>query len=177
MSIVWLILLLMVLVAGWFLNLLTLPGNWINVGATAIYAWLIPLDQPFSFGWTIVVVVLLLAVAGEALEFAAGVVGTTQAGGSRRGAVLALLGSLIGSVVGMILGSGVPVVGTVIVGLLGACVGALLGAMLGEYWKGRNLAQVWHVGHAAFWGRFFGTLAKAWLGAAIVAVVGIALVG
>ena len=42
--------------------------------------------------------------------------------------------------------------------------------MLGESLKGRSFAHSWRVGQAAFWGRLFGTAAKAVIGAVMVGV-------
>ena len=58
------------------------------------------------------------------------------------------------------------VVGT----LLGAGLGATAGAILGESWKGTDIDQALRVGHAAFWGRLTGSLAKIVVASAMVAV-------
>ena len=48
--------------------------------------------------------------------------------------------------------------------------GALAGAMLGETWKDSTLGETWKVGHAAFWGRFLGTVASATIASAMAAL-------
>jgi hypothetical protein len=93
MNVLWAILLVVVLAAGWVLNLFGLPGNWLNVAAAVCYAWLFPAGQRLSVSWWVVSAVLLLAVAGEVLELVAGAAGARRLGGSRRSAVLALAGS------------------------------------------------------------------------------------
>ncbi len=99
-----------------------------------------------------------------------------RAGGSRRSAVLALVGSLAGGATGVLVGVPIPLVGPLVAAVLFAGLGALAGAMLGESWKGRSLDQSVRVGKAAFWGRLFGTLAKTLIGAVMVVVALAALV-
>ena len=176
MSIVYAILLLLVLLTCWLLTVVGMPGNWLMVAATSLYAWLVPHDEAASFGWGVVLAVALLAGFGELLEAVAGALGVAKAGGSRRGAVLALLGSLAGGLVGMFVGLPIPVVGPLVAALLFAGIGALLGAMLGEQWKGRDLDESWAVGKGAFWGRLLGTLGKVLVGSIMIVVVAVALV-
>lgn len=162
------VLLLLVLGTGWFLTLLSLPGNWLMAAAAAGYAWLVPDDSPWDLSWRLVAVVAVLAVLGEVIETAAGAMGVRKLGGSRRGAFLAVVVSFVGAIVG----TGaipIPVVGTV----LGACLGAMVGAVLGETWKGRDATEVQAIGRAAFWGRLYGTLAKIVVACAMFAVAAV----
>lgn len=176
MSILYAILLLLVLLAFWLLTVAGVPGNWLMVAATAIYVWLIPDDAAASLGWGVVLAVALLAAFGELLEAVAAALGVAKAGGSRRGAVLALLGSLAGGLVGMFVGLPIPLVGPLVAAVLFAGIGALLGALLGEQWKGRDLDESWAVGKGAFWGRLLGTLGKVLVGSIIIVVVAVALI-
>lgn len=167
--------LVVALLAGWVLTLLNLPGNWLVVGAAALYALVIPPDSRFDLSWTIVALLLGLAVLGEIVESAAGAVGASRQGGSRRGMLLAIAGSIAGSLVGAMVGLPIPVVGSVVAAILFAAVGAMLGAVLGEIWKGRDSRTSWQVGQAAFWGRLFGTLGKIVISSAMVATTLVAL--
>jgi uncharacterized protein YqgC (DUF456 family) len=171
MSIVYAILLLVVLLISWILTVVGMPGNWLMVAATALYAWLLPEDSATSFGWGIVLAVALLATLGELLEAVAGALGVAKAGGSRRGALLALLGSLTGGILGMIVGIPIPMVGSLVAAVLFAGIGALIGAMIGEKWKGRDLNESWAVGKNAFWGRLLGTLGKVLVGSIMIVIV------
>jgi hypothetical protein len=173
MTVVWAMLLTLVLLAGWVLTLVGMPGNWLMVAAAAVYSWFVPDASPRDVGWAIVGVLLLLACLGELLEMLAGMLGAAKAGGSKRSALLALAGSVIGGVAGIFVGTPIPVVGQVVAALLLAGVGALAGAMLGEIWKGRTMQQSWRVGQAAFWGRLLGTLAKS-LVASVMVVLAVA---
>ena len=170
------LLLIVVLLASWALTLVSLPGNWLMVTATALYAYLMPAKSPVAIGWKTVVAILVLAALGEVVELLAGAAGAARAGGTRRGAALALVGSIVGAVVGLFVGLPIPLAGSVIAALLFAGLGAMAGAMLGEVWAGRNLGASWPVGTAAFRGRLLGTLGKMLIGGLIVAVIIAALV-
>jgi len=170
MTFVWALLFVLAVLVFWSLNLLGLPGNWMIAAATVLYAWLTPGPGSGGLRWTAVAVVTGLAILGEILELVACAAGVKRAGGSRRGAALALVGSVAGATAGLFVGVPVPVIGSVVAALLFAGLGALLGAMLGELSAGRSQAASWGVGRAAFWGRLLGTLAKTLIGAVMAGV-------
>ncbi|MGC3968996.1 MAG: DUF456 domain-containing protein [Pirellulales bacterium] len=104
------------LAVGWFCTVISLPGTWIILVTAAVYSWLTPDGARWDIGGNVLGVLLGLAVVGEILETASSAAGVKKLGGSRRGAVLAIVGSLIGAVIG----TGaipIPIVGT----LAGAC--------------------------------------------------------
>lgn len=160
------VLLTLLNIAFWFGIMFNLPGTWLMVLVPAILEWWMP--GQFMFSWTILFVAAGLAVLGEVLEFALGAAGSRHAGGSKRGAALAILGSLIGGILGTALP--VPIVGT----LIGACLGAFVGALIGDLWAGRSLFQSFEAGQGAAIGRFWGTLSKLAVGAVIVVVLALA---
>ena len=176
MTAVWVILLCLALAAGWLLTLLGMPGNWLIVSAAALYALVVPGESRLAIGWPAVALLAGLAILGEIAELVAGALGVSKAGGSRRSAALALVGSLIGGISGLAVGVPVPVIGSLVAAVLFAALGALAGAMIGESWKGRDLDQSLRVGKAAFWGRVLGTLAKTLIGAVMVVVALAALI-
>jgi len=170
MTFVWAVLFVLAMLAFWLTNLLGLAGNWMIVAASAFYAWWMPADSRAAIGWPVVAVMASLALLGELVELTASAAGVRKAGGSRRGAVLALVGSVIGAMAGMFVGLPIPVIGSLLAALLFAGLGALLGAMLGESMKGRSFEASWQVGQAAFWGRLLGTFAKTLIGAVMVGI-------
>ncbi len=175
MSFFWASLLVVILLVGWVLTLLGMPGNWLIVAAVVGYVLLVPEQSPVAIGWGVVVALAVLAVVGELLEFLAGALGATKAGASKRGAVLALAGSVAGGIAGLFIGVPVPIVGPIIAAVLFAGLGAFAGAVLGERWKGRGFDESWQIGKAAFWGRLLGTLAKTVVGAVMVGIAAAAL--
>lgn len=161
------------------LTLMNLPGNWLMLLAAGAY-WLWAPDQTdarLAIHGGIVLALLALACLGELLELLAGALGAKKGGGSKRGAVLAVIGSFVGSIIGGLVG--VPflptVIGTVIAIVLFAGLGATGGAMVGEAWKGRSFDESWKVGKSAFWGRLLGTAAKIMVAFAMVTVLTLAL--
>ncbi len=163
------------LVVFWALNLVGLPGNWLILLAAVCYAALIPAEARSDLSWPLVGLLCALAVTGELIEFATAALGASKVGGSKRSAVLALLGSLGGSILGLFVGLPIPIIGPLVGVLVLASLGAMAGALVGESWKGRSLAESWKVGEAAFWGRLFGTLGKLMIGAVMVALAVAAL--
>jgi uncharacterized protein YqgC (DUF456 family) len=173
----WAALLIVVLLVGWVLTALTLPGNWLMVLAVAVFAFFFPEGEGLhGISWVVVGVLLLLAIAGELLEVAAAAIGAGKVGGSKRGAALAMVGSLVGAIVGIFVGLPIPFIGPLIGPLVFAGIGALVGAMLGEAWKGTDLESGWKIGQAAFWGRLLGSAAKAIVGSIILVVAAVAAI-
>ncbi len=162
-------------VMGILLTLLGLPGNWLIVAAVAVYAYNVKDAGRADIGIAVAIAVFVLAAIGELLEFAAGAWGASRAGGSRRSATLALVGSVVGGISGSIVGLPIPVIGPLLAAVFFAALGALLGAMAGEIWKGRTLEQGWTVGRAAFHGRLLGILVKLAVALVMVAVIAAAL--
>jgi uncharacterized protein len=176
MTVVWALLFVLAVLVFWSLNLLGLPGNWMIVATTVLYVWLSSGPDSSSMRWAVVAVVAGLAILGEILELGASATGVKRVGGSRLGALMALVGSVVGAIAGLFVGVPIPVIGSVVAALLCAGLGALLGAMFGELAVGRSLATCWRVGRAAFWGRLFGTLAKTLVGAVLAGVAIVATV-
>ncbi|MFO0915827.1 MAG: DUF456 family protein [Pirellulales bacterium] len=150
--------------AGAALNLLALPGNWLVLGCSIVFAVLVRTDSGPSMSWQVLALLGVLALVGEGLEMLAGTAGAAKQGASRRSLVLSVVGSVVGSIAGAVIGIPVPVIGSAIAALLGGALGAFLGGLIGEDWKGRDFGQSWSVGQAAFWGRIWGTVGKTIVG-------------
>lgn len=146
--------------------LLGLPGTWLMILAAMLVDWLGPAEPMFPAG--VLYTSVALAVIGEVAEFALGAAGARRAGGSKRGATLAIVGGIIGAIVGTAIP--VPVLGT----LFGACAGAFLGSVSGDVWAGRAVDHSVAAGRGAATGRFWGTIAKLALGSAIFLLLTIA---
>lgn len=160
---------------AWATNLITLPGNWIVALLVALYAWLGTDSSRLGLGLVSVLVVFVLALFGEAVEFLAGAAGAKRAGASRKSTLYAIMGSMGGAIVGAIIGVPVPILGPVIAAILFGGLGATAGAMYGEWTDGRDWKRNWSIGQAAFWGRTFGTLGKVTVGLAMLGWVALAL--
>jgi uncharacterized protein YqgC (DUF456 family) len=160
--------LLILLNAVWLLLVVFgLPGNWLIVISTALFAWWQADERVFSV-YTLLVITVL-AFLGELIEFFAGMGGARRAGAGWRGSV----GALIGAVTGAILGSfliPIPFLGT----LIGACIGAGVGAWGLELFGGRKMADSVHYGMGAGIGEFFGITSKFLMGILIWLIIAVA---
>lgn len=163
------VLLLINNVAGFLLNVAAMPGNWLIVVGTALFCWFVK-TETHAVSWYVVGLLLLLAIVGEILEFAAGTATAAKTGASRRALALSVVGSIVGSLIGAIVGIPIPIVGSAVAAMVGGAVGAATGAALGEDWKGRDLEGTIQVGAAAFWGRILGTVGKVGVGAIMVVI-------
>jgi uncharacterized protein len=150
----------------WVGILFNLPGTWLMVLLAALLKWWQPGYVRVS--WTVVGVAAGLAVLGEVLEFVLGAAGSRRAGGSKRAAALAIVGSLVGGIIGTALP--VPLVGT----LIGACIGAFAGSLIGDLWAGQALLPSLEAGWGAAIGRFWGTTTKLAVGGIILVMLTLA---
>jgi uncharacterized protein YqgC (DUF456 family) len=160
MHYVYYLLLLILLVAGLFINILGLPGLWLMLAAFGGYALLTGWNH--WVGWPSLVTLLVLALVAEAVEFFAGAAGSSAAGGRKRGAIGAVIGAFIGAIVFSIIP--IPVVAQII----GACIGAFVGAAVMEF-TDKDLMHSLRVGVGAAKGRFWGIVGK--LGIGIVMLI------
>ncbi|HEX4415070.1 MAG TPA: DUF456 family protein [Lacipirellulaceae bacterium] len=168
---IWAFLLIFGCGIGWLTTLVTLPGNWIITGLAALFAWLIPVAAGGGITWTVVAVLVGLAVLGEILEFGAGAAGAAKQGASKRSVALAMLGAAIGSMVGLGIGLPIPILGSLVMAVLGGAGGAFAGAYLGESWKGRPVEDRMAAGRGAFAGRIWGTVGKLVVGMIMLVIV------
>jgi uncharacterized protein YqgC (DUF456 family) len=173
MILVWATLLTLLNCVWLFLGILGLPGTWLMVASTALLAWWQwdadgdPSERMFSI--TVLIVVAALALLGEIMELAAGLIGSKKAGGTKWGAIGALLGTIVGGVAGTFL-IPVPVVGSIV----GACLGAAIGAGALEMTSGRELAPSVKSGVGAGVGRLGGVFIKLGIGVLIWVIVAVA---
>jgi len=159
-------------------NLVGLPGNWLIVSLTALFAALVhgPHGEGISW-WPTFTLIAGMALAGELFELAAGAAGAARQGASRRAMALAMVGGLLGSLLGAATFSvaiPIPLVGTIVGAVVGGSAGTFAGAWCGEYWKGAVGSRCTAVGAAATVGPLVGMVAKLALGAAMVVVTTLA---
>lgn len=145
----------------------TLPGNWLMVISTCLFAWW-KWDNGI-FGWPLLIAISSLALIAEIIEFFAGVGGAKKAGAGWKGA-LAAIGGAIG---GAILGTGiipVPIFGA----MLGACFGAGIATWLVERATGKEQDDSVRSGVGAGTGVLIGTISKFTVGCLIWLLITVA---
>ena len=153
-----LILFYIVLFGSLLLTFIGLPGNWLLVVMALIVTLIGKLG---SFGWNHFFIVLGLAVVGEIVESALGLVVVARKGGTRWG----VLGSLAGGFGGVVLGAAIiPPIGSLVLGF----VGAFAGAVAGEYFRSQQTEEALRIGFWSFVGRAMAIMGKALAGLGIV---------
>lgn len=143
------------------------------VGFTAFFAWFFPGEGERGITWTTVAVLAGIAATGEVIEFFAGAAVAGKRGGSRRGMVLAIAGTLIGSLAGAFVAVPIPVLGPLVGAIGGGAVGAFAGAWVGEFWKGKPMQEGYHIATGAMIGRLLGTAGKLVVGAIMVVITAV----
>lgn len=164
---VWLTILVIFNACSLPLVLFSLPGNWLIVGATCFFAWWKWDERIFSI-YTLVAIAIL-AVAGEIIEFFAGVGGAKKAGAGWIASICAIGGAIIGAAVGTVF-IPIPILGT----LLGACIGAGSATLAVETMGGKEMHNSIKSGVGAGVGVFLGTTSKFAIGILIWIIVTVA---
>lgn len=162
------------LLVFWSMTLFGLPGNWLIVLAYGVFAWFQSEPAGSSFSWLVFSFLIGLALLGEIVELLSSAYGLKK-GGSRKGALLALLGSFAGSFLGFILAFPIPVVGPLIGMVIFSAAGAMGGAYVGELWSGKPQDAALELGQIAFWARIMGTFAKVLIGSIMIALAVISI--
>ena len=162
-----LILLILLNVIWLLLVLFGLPGNWLIVISTCLFAWWRWEYGVFSI-YTLITIVVL-AILGELFEFFGSMHGAKRAGASWQGSVAAIVGAVAGAVIGTFL---IPILllGTV----LGACIGAGLATWSLELSHGRKMDESVRCAVSAGLGELLGITAKIAVGIIIWLIVAVA---
>ena len=149
------------------LVLFGLPGNWLMVLSTSLFAWW-TWDRGVFSGWTLIAIAALAAL-GELIEFLGGLVGARRAGASWRASLAGILGALIGALGGTIM-LPMPVVGTIV----GACLGVGMAVWLVETSRGEHPDLSLRRAVGAGMGELIGILSKFAVGVVIWLTIAIA---
>ncbi|MFO8030956.1 MAG: DUF456 domain-containing protein [Desulfohalobiaceae bacterium] len=154
MSLVLTLFFVLLLLVCWLSNLLSLPGNWINVLLIALWCWLQP---QLDLAWGFLLLILGLAAVAEGIEFLGQLWGGRRFGGSSKGNLGSLAGTFVGALLGapFFLGLGA---------ILGALAGAFLGSLILELLSGKAWSPSVQASLGALLGRAVGFAAKIGLG-------------
>jgi uncharacterized protein YqgC (DUF456 family) len=145
---------------------LGLPGTWVMLGVAVAYAAM----THESIGWVSIVVIGVLAIIGEILEFMLAGRYARKYGGSKR----AGWGAMVGGVVGAFAGIPIPIVGS----MIGSFLGAFAGAMLFELAGGVRAGPATKVATGALLGRVTAAALKVAIGFVMaVWILGAAAIG
>ncbi|MDD5168108.1 MAG: DUF456 domain-containing protein [Syntrophales bacterium] len=151
---------IMVLFLGLFSIVFGLPGTLVILLDVLIYSAVTCFD---TIGLKVIVVLILLAAAAEALEFFVGMSVAARFGLSAKGFWASIVGGIIGAslMTPMLLGLGT---------VLGLFMGGLAGVLVAELIRQGHLKPAFRAGYGAILGRLAGTLVKGILGVVMVIV-------
>ncbi len=165
MDYVLLALYILVSLAGLVSLIFGLPGTFIILGASVLYGWY----GGFSdITVRVIIILVVLALAGELIEFLLGILGSKKYESSNRAIVGSIIFGIIGAVMGAPFFFGIGAV-------IGAFAGAFAGAILMELSQGKKMDEAIKSGWGAFLGRVAGTISKGAVGIAMIAITVLAV--
>jgi len=163
---VWLVILILFNACWLMLVPFMLPGNWLMVIGTCLFAWW---RDEALFSWPLLIAITVLALIGELIEFFAGAGGAKKAGSGWLGALAAIGGAVLGAIIATPL-IPIPIIGTI----LGACFGAGLATWIVERITGKEQDASVRSGVGAGTGVLVGTVSKFAVGCLIWLLITIA---
>jgi len=156
---------ILVSLAGLVSLIFGLPGTFIILGASVLYGWY----GGFSdITVRVIIILVVLALAGELIEFLLGILGSKKYESSNRAIVGSIIFGIIGAVMGAPFFFGIGAV-------IGAFAGAFAGAILMELSQGKKMDEAIKSGWGAFLGRVAGTISKGAVGIAMIAITVLAV--
>ncbi|MGH7891467.1 MAG: DUF456 domain-containing protein [Thermodesulfobacteriota bacterium] len=165
MDYVLLALYILVSLAGLVSLIFGLPGTFIILGASVLYGWY----GGFSdITVRVIILLVVLALAGELIEFLLGILGSKKYESSNKAIVGSIIFGIIGAVMGAPFFFGIGAV-------IGAFAGAFAGAILMELTQGKKMDEAIKSGWGAFLGRVAGTISKGAVGIAMIAITVLAV--
>lgn len=150
----------LVLFLGIFITVLGLPGTVLIVFDVVAYALVTGFAR---IGFTVILILVVMAVVAELLDFGLSVVGAVRFGSSRAGAWAALIGSLAGAVLltPFLMGLGT---------LIGFFLGGGMAVFATEMFRRRKLKPALRAGVGAMLGRTAGIAVKGVLSVVMAAI-------
>lgn len=165
MDYVVLVLYILVSLAGLVSLIFGLPGTFIILGASVLYGWYGGFSE---ITVRVIIILVVLALAGELIEFLLGILGSKKYESSNRAIVGSIIFGIIGAVMGAPFFFGIGAV-------IGAFAGAFAGAILMELSQGKKMDEAIKSGWGAFLGRVAGTISKGSVGIAMIAITVLAV--
>jgi hypothetical protein len=141
---------ILALFAGLFLIIFGLPGTVVILIAVISYALATGFN---SIGFGTILILVLIALVAESLEFFLGMAGAQRLGASRASIIASVIGGIAGAAMmaPLLLGLGV---------IIGSFIGAFAGAFVVEYAAQRKLKPAARASYGALLGRLAGVVAK-----------------
>ncbi len=157
---------ILIAIAGLISHLFGLPGNFIILADSVLLAWYGGFKE---ITVKIIIILAVLAILAEVIEFLLGVAGAKKYKSSNK----AIVGSIVFGIIGGILG--IPFffgIGAVI----GAFLGAFAGAFIIEFLFDRNFDKAVKSGWGALLGRVGGAISKGAIGLTMIVITIVSVV-
>ena len=152
---------ILVLFLGLFATVFSFPGTVIIVAAVVLYSVLTGFEK---IGLLIILILLILSILAEAIDFALGMAGAARIDSSRRAVSAAVAGGCAGAVImtPFLLGLGT---------LLGMFFGGLIGSLSVELIRQRNLKPSLRLPFASILSRVFAIVVKGGAATSMIIIV------
>lgn len=139
-------------------HIFNLPGNFIILGFSLLLAWYEGFEK---LNIKIIVVLIIIALLAELVDFLIGVIGAKRYQSSNRAIFVSIIFGIIGGIwlSPLFFGFGA---------LIGAFIGAYIGALLVELINGRNMSESLHSAWGVFLGKLGGVFSKILMGLIMV---------
>lgn len=154
------VLCIFLMAASLFLHLFGLPANWLVLVFAALWAFFAPGN---AMTFAVLAIMAALAVAGEVMETLMLHIWGKKYGGSNKGTIAGMAGAIIGAILCAPILFGIGA-------FLGALAGAFFGSLAMELYRGLPGNEAAKAAWGVMIGRFGGTVVKAALGCAMVAI-------
>jgi len=152
---------IIVLWIGAFSIVFGIPGTWIILLDAVFYGWITHFKILTP---QILIVLLILSICGEILEFLLSIKGVKRSRPSKGVVVVSFFSGIFLAIMmaPIFFGFGA---------ILGALIGTFGGAFLMEYLAQRRLEHAMHIGWKAFWGRLMGFFSKFAIALAMIVLI------
>jgi len=141
---------ILILFVGIFSIIFGLPGTFIILIDVILYAWITDFE---TIGLKIIVILVVLSLLAEAMDFLLGIVGAKKFGASKRGILASVIGGIAGAILmtPLLLGLGA---------IIGAFLGGFVGTFLVEYLENKKLKSSVRMGYGVLLGKIAGVFLK-----------------
>jgi len=144
---------ILILFLGIFSVIFGFPGTFIILIDVIMYAWITGFEK---IGLKIIVILIVISLFAEAMDFLLGIIGAKKYGASKRGVIASVIGGIVGAILltPLLLGLGA---------IIGAFLGGFVGTFLVEYLEEKKLKSAFRTGYGVLLGKIAGVFLKGFL--------------
>ena len=153
LSIAGLTVFILILFLGIFSVIFGVPGTFIILIDVTLYAWITGFEK---IGFKIIVILIVISLFAEAMDFLIGMAGARKFGASKKGIIASVIGGIVGAVImtPLLLGLGA---------IIGAFIGGFAGTFLVEYVENQKMKAAFRMGYGVFLGKIAAVFLKGFL--------------